>query len=52
MSTNMNQYGFLELNNSRIMINKKMLNRLIYLFIAITIILACVYIIMTFSLKK
>ena len=22
MSTNMNQYGFLELNNSRIMINK------------------------------
>lgn len=31
MSTNMNQYGFLELNNSRIMINKKMLNRLIEL---------------------
>lgn len=31
---------------------EKMLNRLIYLFIAITIILACVYIIMTFSLKK
>lgn len=29
MSTNMNQYGFLELNNSRIMINKKMLDRLI-----------------------
>ena len=31
MSTNMNQYGFLELNNSRIMINKKMLSRLIEL---------------------
>lgn len=31
MSTNMNQYGFLELNNSRIMINKKMLSRLMEL---------------------
>lgn len=31
MSTNMNQYGFLELNNSRIMINKEMLSRLIEL---------------------
>lgn len=31
MGTNMNQYGFLELNNSRIMINKKMLSRLIEL---------------------
>ena len=31
MSTNMNQYDFLELNNSRIMINKKMLSRLIEL---------------------
>lgn len=31
METNVNQYGLLELNNSRIMINKEMLDRLIKL---------------------
>ena len=31
METNFNQYGLLELNNSRIMINKEMLDRLIKL---------------------
>ena len=31
METNINQYGFLELNNSRIIINREMLDRLIKL---------------------